>query len=139
MEFDEARLALGIDQAKGVHAEALHAAQAFRDRPVGHCPHHHVRRLRYQRNKVPERIVGRATGRDFVVRLGFYRVHEVGELDGVLDKEHRHVVSDQVEIAFVGEELHRETSYVPHGIARPTWTLHRGKTHEHRGFLRRVL
>ena len=49
--------------------------------------------------------------------LGFHRVHEVGKLDRVLNEEHRHVVADQVEVAFVGEELHRETAYVAHGIA----------------------
>ncbi|MNV50508.1 hypothetical protein D3C71_1425230 [compost metagenome] len=117
VEFDEARLALGIDQAKGVHAEALHAAQAFRDRPVGHCPHHHVRRLRHQRNEVPEGVVGRATGRDLVMRLGFDRVHEVGKLDRILYEKHRHVIAHQVEVAFVGEELHGETPYITHGIA----------------------
>ncbi|MNQ90661.1 hypothetical protein D3C85_1060130 [compost metagenome] len=83
--------------------------------------------------------MGRTPGRHFVVRLGFDRVYEVRELDGVLNEKHRHVVAHQVVVAFIGEELHREPSDVPHGIARPTWTLHRGKAHEHRGFLRRVL
>lgn len=61
--------------------------------------------------------MGRAASRHLVVGLGFYRVDEVGKLDRVLNEEHRHVVAHQVEVAFVSEELHGETSYVPHGIA----------------------
>lgn len=139
MEFDEARFALGVDQAEGVHAKALHAAQAFRDRPVGHRPDHHVRRFRHQRDEVPERVVGRAAGRNFIVRLGFHRVDKVGELDRVLDEEHWHVVADQIEVALVSEELHRETAHVAHGVTGTAWPLHRGKTHEHRSLFPRVL
>jgi hypothetical protein len=36
-----------------------------------------------------------------VVGLGLHRMHEVGELHRVLDEEHRHVVADQVPVAFV--------------------------------------
>jgi len=76
--------------------------------------------------------VGRTAGGDLIVRLGFHRVDEVGKLDRVLNEEHRHVVADQVEVAFVGEEFHRETAHVTHGIAGAAWSLHRGKAHEHR-------
>ncbi|MNC40014.1 hypothetical protein D3C75_887030 [compost metagenome] len=61
--------------------------------------------------------MGRATGRDLVMRLGFDRVHEVGKLDRILYEKHRHVIAHQVEVAFVGEELHGETPYITHGIA----------------------
>ena len=57
VELHEARLALGVDEAEGVHAEALHHAVAARNRAVGHHPHQHVRRLRHQRDEVPERVV----------------------------------------------------------------------------------
>lgn len=139
MEFDEARFALGVDQAEGVHAKALHAAQAFRDRPVGHRPDHHVRRFRYQRDEVPEGVVGRAAGRDLVVRLGFHRVDEVGKLDRVLNEKHRHVIADQIEVALVGEELHRETAHVAHGVTGTARPLHGGKTYEHRSLFPRIL
>ena len=48
-----------VDQAEGVHAEALHHAVAARDGAVGHHPHQHVRRLGHQRDEVPERVVRR--------------------------------------------------------------------------------
>ncbi len=122
-----------------MHTEALHAAQAFRDGPVGHRPDDHVRRFRHQRDEVPERIVSRAAGGDFVVRLGLHRVDEVRELDRVLNEEHRHVVADQIEVAFISEEFHRKAAHVTHGIAGTPWPLHRGKAHEHWGFLARIL
>ena len=53
------------------------------------------------------------------VGLGLGGVDDVGELDAVLDEEHRHVVADQVEGALVGVELHREPSGVTDGVRRP--------------------
>lgn len=63
---------------------------------------------------------------------------EVGELDRILDEEHRHVVADQVEVAFVGIELHGEAAYVTHRIRGPARPLHGGETHEDRGTLARL-
>ena len=137
VEFHEAGLTFGIDQSEGVHPKALHGAQAFWNGAVGHGPDHHVRGFRLQRNKVPERIVGRTAGRNLVMRLGFHRVDEVWKFDRILDEEHRHVVAHQVEVAFVGEELHGKTAHVTHGVAGTTRALHRGKTCEHRGFMLR--
>lgn len=54
--------------------------------------------------------------RHFVVRLGFDRVDEVGELDRVLNEEYRHVVADEIEIAFFGVELDGEAAHVANGI-----------------------
>ena len=47
VELDEVRLAFSVDKAKGMHAEALHASQAFRNGPVGHGPNNHVSRFRH--------------------------------------------------------------------------------------------
>ncbi|MCY1333938.1 hypothetical protein D9M69_196790 [compost metagenome] len=138
VELHQARLALVVDQPEAVHAEPLHGAEAHRDGAVGHGPEHHVRRLRRQRDEVPEGVVGRGAGGDLVVRLGFHRVDEVGELDGVLDEEHRHVVADQVEVALVGIELHREAAHVAHRVGGTARPLHRGEAHEHRRALARL-
>jgi hypothetical protein len=48
---------------------------------------------------------------------GFTAWTKSGKLDRVLNEKHRHVVTDQIEVAFVGEELHGETTYVTHGVA----------------------
>ncbi|MNN70962.1 hypothetical protein D3C81_1868570 [compost metagenome] len=45
VELHKTRLTGRIDQAEGVDTKALHATQAFGNRPIGHGPDHHVRRL----------------------------------------------------------------------------------------------
>jgi len=122
-----------------MHAKAFHHPQAARDGAIGHGPDDHVGGFGHQRNEVPEGVVGRATGGDFVMRLRLHRVDEVRELDGVLDEEDRHVVTHQVEVAFIRIELHGETAYVAHRVAGTAWALHRGETHEHRSDFLRVL
>ena len=37
----------------------------------------------------------------FVVRTGLHGVNQVRELDGILDEEHRHVVPNDIEVAFI--------------------------------------
>ena len=72
-----------------------------------------------QRHEVPERVVRRLRLRDLAVGMGLARVDDVGELDAVLDEEHRDVVADQVEVALVGVELDRESAGVAHRVGRP--------------------
>ncbi len=76
-------------------------AQRARDGAVGHRPHQHVRGLRHQRRQVPERVVGAAGLRIAAVGLHLHGVDQIGELDRVLDEEHRDVVADQIPVAFL--------------------------------------
>jgi hypothetical protein len=62
-------------------------------------------------------------------------VIEVGEAQGIAEKEHRRVVADNVPIAFLGVELDRETANVPLGIGRAALARHGGKAHEEVGLL----
>ena len=64
---------------------------------------------------------------------GLAGVDDVGELDAVLDEEHRHVVADQVEVALVGVELHRETAGVADGVGRAARAEHGREPDEHLG------
>jgi hypothetical protein len=77
--------------------------------------------------------VGGGGLRHLVVRLRLHGVNEVGELDPVLDEEDRHIVPDQIEVALVGVELHREPSHVAHGVGRAARAGHRGEANEDRG------
>lgn len=70
--------------------------------------------------------------RDLIVGFGFDRVDEVGELDGVLDEEHREVVAHQVVVALLGVELGGEASDVADGVGRSAEAGHRGEPDEHR-------
>jgi hypothetical protein len=39
-------------------------------------------------------------------------MHEVGKLDGILNEEHRNVVTDDVPVALFGVELHGKSAHV---------------------------
>jgi hypothetical protein len=73
------------------------------------------------------------------VWFGLHRVHEVGKLDRVLDEEDRHVVADQIPVAFVGVELGGEAAHVANGIVGAARSLDGGKAHEYRRFLVGIL
>jgi hypothetical protein len=64
---------------------------------------------------------------------------EVGELDGVLDKEHGDVVADEVEVAFGGIELDGKAAHVAREVGRAARAGHRREAHEHRCLHGRVL
>ncbi len=112
--------------------EALHHPVGARDAPVGHVPDGVVGRLGVQRDEVPERVVRALRLRDLPVRMRLARVNDVGELDRVLDEEHRDVVAHQVEDTLAGVELRRKTAGVPHRVGRAPRPQHRGEPHEHR-------
>jgi len=139
VEFDEGGLALLIDQTEGVDAEAFDHAQRARDRAVGHHPGEHVHALRHQRGEIPERVMRGGGLRIAAVRLHLHRMDQVGKLDRVLDEKHRNVVADEIEIAFLGVEFHREAAHVARQVARAGAARHGGEAHEHFGLLFRVL
>ena len=139
VELDEARHALGVDEPEGVNAESFHRGEAARQGAVAHDPHQHVRRFRGQRREVPERVVSGGGLRDFVVRLGLYRMDEVGKLDRVLDEEDRHVVADEVPVALVGIEFDREAAHVARRVGRAARSGDRRKADEDGRLFRRVV
>ena len=137
--FTNRDVALGVDEPEGVDAEALHHPEAARDGAVGHHPHDHVHGLGHQRDEVPEGVVRGGGLRDLVVRLRLDRVDEVRELDRVLDEEDRDVVADEVEVALLGVELHREAAHVAREVGRAPGARDGREAHEHRGPPRGVL
>ena len=100
VELDEVRLAVVVDQAVGMHAEALHRPITARDRAVGHRPHQHVGDLGHQRREVPEGVMRRAGLRHREVRFRLRGVDQIRKLHRVLDEEHRDVVADEIPVAF---------------------------------------
>jgi hypothetical protein len=59
-----------------------------------------------------------------------FTAYKVGKLHRVLDEEHRHVVADQIPVAFVGIELDGETTHVARSVHRASTAGHGGKAHE---------
>ena len=135
VELHQARLPLGVDQAEGMDAEALHRAIRPRDAAVAHVPEHVMGGLGVQRDEVPERVVRRLRLRDLAIGMRLTRMDDVGELDAVLDEEHGHVVADEVEVSFVGVELHREPTGVADGVRGTAGPEHRGEATEDVGLL----
>ena len=135
MELDEGRLALGVDQAEGVDAEAFHEAEGARDGAVRHDPHDHVHAFGRQRDEVPEIVVRRLRLRKGAVGLLLHRMDQVGKLDRVLDEEHRDVVADEVPVAFLGVELDREAAHVAGEVERALAAGDGREAHEGRRLL----
>ena len=73
-----------------------------------------------------------ACGKPAVGRL-LHRVDEVGELDGVLDEEHRDVVADEIPVALLGVELDGEAADVAGQVERALVAGDGREAHEHRG------
>ncbi len=66
-------------------------------------------------------------------------MHQVGELDAILDKEDRHVVADQIPVSIGGVELRGEAAHIAHGVGRSTKAYHCREANEHRRLHRYVL
>ena len=86
----------------------------------------------HQRDEVPEVVVRRLRLREPAVGLLLHRVDEVGELDRVLDEEHRDVVADEVPVALLRVELHREAAHVAGEVGRALVAGDGREPHEHR-------
>ncbi len=115
----------------GVRAVPVHVAERGRDAPVTEEPGHLVGGLGRQTPEVPDVVRLLRTG----VRVALLGVDEVGELDGVLDEEHRGVVPDEVVVAVLGVELQRESARVPHRVGGAEVAGDRGETQEGLGLL----
>jgi len=87
-----------------------HLVQAF-GRATPEIPHH-LRRLH----------VG--------LRIALLGVHKIGELDGILDEEHRRVVADQIPVALLGVEANGESARVAFRVRRAFLAPHGREAHE---------
>jgi hypothetical protein len=118
----QAGLAFAVDHAERMDAETLHGAVGPGDSSITHVPEDVVGGFGVQRHEIPERVVGGLRLRNLAVRMGLAGMNDVGEFDAVLNEEHRDVVANQVEVAFVGVELDSKAAGVAHRVGRPTRT-----------------
>ena len=133
--LDQHRLAGRVDPLVGVDAEALLVAVGRRDPARAEQDRDHVQRLGGGGPEV-EDTLGLLLERDGV---GLLRVDEVGELHRVADEEHREVVADQVPVAVLGVELHREAAGVARGLGGVAAAGHRREAHGDLGLLAGLL
>ena len=69
---------------------------------ASHGPEQGVQSARLGAEEVPRRVVRSGGLGNLIVRARLDRVDEIGELDGILDEEDGHVVSNDIKVAFVG-------------------------------------
>src|SRR4029077_18350226 len=115
-------------------AESLHRPEGPGDTAVAHVPEDVVGGFGVKGYEVPERVVSGLRLRDLAVGLRLGGVNDVWELDAVLNEEHGHVVSHEVEGALVGVELDGEPAGVADRVGRPSRAEHRRETGEYFGF-----
>lgn len=93
-----------------------------RDAVAGHGPEESVHSAGLLAEEVPRRIVSGGRLGDLIVRAGLDRVDQVGEADGVLDKEDGDVVADNVKVSFVSVEAGSEPVDIASGISTAAGT-----------------
>src|SRR5262252_3517624 len=135
MELDESRLPLGVDEAEGMDAEAIHEAEGAWDRPVGHDPHHHVHAFWGQGDEVPEVVMRRLRLRKAPIRFLLHRMDQIRKLDGVLNEKHWDIVPDDVPVPFLRIELHGKAADVTRQVRRALVAGHGREAYEDRGLL----
>ena len=69
------------------------------------------------------------------IRFLLGRMDQVGKLDGVLNKEHRNVIPDNVPVAFLCVELHGEAANIARQVCRAFIAGHSREAHEGGGLL----
>ena len=89
----------------------------------------------HQPDEVPERVVRAGRLRIAAVGLHLHGMDQVGELDRVLDEEHRDVVADQVPVALLGVELDGEAAHVARRVDRACAAGDRREAGEYRRLL----
>ena len=72
--------------------------------------------FRLKPNEIPEIIVSALTLRNFILRLGFHSMDDIGEFNGILNEKHRNIVTDKVPDTFVGIELDRKPSDITNSV-----------------------
>nr|GFD24018.1 hypothetical protein [Tanacetum cinerariifolium] len=108
---------------------ALHLAVVGRDAPRREQEAHHVHGFRRVGDEVEDALTRLAVK----YRVGLLRVNQVGELDGIPDKEHFQVVTHEVPVAVFGVEFHREAAWVAQGFGRVATVAHRREAYEYGG------
>jgi hypothetical protein len=74
------------------------------------------RTFRLKPGKIPEIIVSALTLRNIILRLGLHSMNNIGEFNGILNEEHRNVVTDEVPDTFVSVELDCEPSNIANSV-----------------------
>ena len=125
----------GVHHLVGVDAEALHVPVAGRNAARAEQVRQHVHRFRRLAHEVEDAVRLLAEGD----RVRLQRVDDVRELDRVADEEDRQVVADQIPVAVLGVELHREAARIARRLRRVAAADHGREADGERRLLARLL
>ena len=67
-------------------------------------------------DEIPEIIVGALTLRNIILWLRLHSMNNIGEFHGILNKEHRNIVTDEVPDTLVGVELDSKPSNIANSV-----------------------
>jgi len=126
VELDPEALVLGVDEAEGVAAEAVHMTIRRRDAPVAHDHGDLVQSLGQGGPEVPV-VLGAA---QIGARVALDRVVQVRELERVAQEEDRRVVAHHIPVALLGVELDCEAADVAFSVGRAALARHGGEARE---------
>lgn len=96
VELDQLGGAVVGHETERVNTEAVNVPEGTRDSVTRHGPEDGMQRAGLAAEEVPSRVVSSSGLRDLVVCSGLDGVYEIGEENGVLDEEDRHVVPDDI-------------------------------------------
>ncbi len=131
VELDPVALVLGVDEAEGVAAEAVHVAVSRRNAPVAHHDGDLVQRFRQRGPEIPV-VLGAA---QIGARVALDGVVEVREFQRIAQEKDRRVIADHVPIALFGIKLDREAANIALGVRRATLAGHGGEARKQLGLL----
>ena len=116
METHKGALTIFIDKAITVNTKAFHHPKATRQRTITHQPNEIVHGLRAKRDKIPKGIMGRGRLRKATVRFWFNRMNKIRKFHRILNKENRHIITDDIPITLFGINFYRKTAYITRRI-----------------------
>ena len=74
------------------------------------------RTFRLKPDKIPKVVVSALTLRNIILRLGLHSMNDIGKFNGILNKEHRNIVTDEVPDSLVGVELDCKPSNIANSV-----------------------
>ena len=129
VEFHQCLPAFSVYQHECVHSKAFHVTVVCGNTNIIHQEGEHVHCL----GNVGEEISNSPSFLDVVFRVGFQRVHHVGEFHAVAYEENGHVVSNQIKIAFSGVEFNCKATGVTQRLGGAALVNDGGETDDEGG------
>jgi len=118
-----------------VDTETFDLTKRSRDTTTRKSPENSVHGFRELGKEIIGSFVSSTSLRSLSIRLRLTSMNEIRELDGIMHKEGRYVVTNKVKETFISVETKSETMDITHSIRRATRTEDSRDTNKHGSFL----